>query len=124
MATKTVAILGASSNRDKFGNKSVRAHLQQGFKVFPVNPRAETIEGLKCYPSISEVPGPLDRVSIYLPPAIGLEVIEEVAACKPNEVWLNPGAESNELIRRAEELGLHVVVACSILGVGLSPASL
>lgn len=124
MSKPTVAILGASTNRDKYGNKSVRAHLQSGYEVFPVNPRAEQIEGVKCYPSIADVPEPLDRVSFYLPPALGLQVIDDVAKKNPKEVWLNPGAESEALIRRAEELGLNVVVACSIIDVGVSPSRL
>ena len=119
----TVAVLGASQNREKYGNKSVRAHLQQGYDVFPVNPKAETIEGLACYPSLADVPvAQLDRVSIYLPPGIGITMLEEIQAKNPKEVWLNPGSESAELLQRAEELGLETIQACSIVDVGLSPA--
>lgn len=117
----TAAILGASANREKFGNKSVRAHLQAGFEVYPVNPRATEIEGLKCYSSVEEVPAVLDRVSVYLPPELGLKALPGIAAVQPKEVWLNPGAESPELIARAEELGLNVIVACSIVDVGHRP---
>lgn len=124
MSKPTVAILGASTNRAKYGNKSVRAHQQQGYEVYPVNPRADVIEGLPCYPSIADVPEPLDRVSFYLPPALGLQVIDDVAKKNPKEVWLNPGAESEALIRRAEELGLNVIVACSIVAVGVFPSQL
>ncbi|MFO0949376.1 MAG: CoA-binding protein [Planctomycetota bacterium] len=122
MSKPTVAILGASTSREKFGNKSVRAHLRKGYTVYPVNPRASEVEGLPCYPSIEAIPGPIDRVSFYLPPEMGLEVIELVAAKNPKEVWLNPGTESNALIQRARDLGLNVIVACSIVDLGLTPS--
>lgn len=122
MPNKTVAIIGASSNPKKYGNISVRAHLRQGYTVYPVNPRESAIEGLPCYPSIDEVPTPLDRVSLYVSPEVGLTLIDAIAKKKPTEVWLNPGAESNALIEAAQKLGLHVIVACSIVDLGVSPS--
>ena len=73
MPSKTVAIIGASANRNKFGNKSVRAHLKQGWEVYAVNPKGGEIEGLKVLPSVKDIPVKLDRVSLYLPPAAGLK---------------------------------------------------
>lgn len=121
MRKQRVAILGASADRSKYGNKSVRAHLQAGYEVFPVNPKAEPIEGLQTYPSLADVPLPLDRVSIYLAPPLGLRQIEAIAASKPREVWLNPGAESEELLAKGRELGLNMIAGCSIVDLGLSP---
>lgn len=121
----TIAIIGASTNRAKFGNRAVRGYAQQGYEVFPIHPRAAAIEGHKAYRSILDIPvAELDRVSIYLPPEIGLQVIEEVARKPVREVWLNPGAESPELIARAHELGLNVVAACSLVAVGVNPHAL
>ena len=122
MSKPVAAILGASTNREKFGNKAVRAHVDQGFEVYPVNPRATEVEGLKCYASIADVPGPIDRVSIYLPPAIVIDELDAIASRNPKEVWLNPGAESEAVIAKATELGLNVVVACSIVNLGTSPS--
>lgn len=124
MAKPAVAIVGASKDRSKFGNKAVRAYLRQGYDVYPVNPKEETIEGLKCCGSVLEVPVGLDRISVYLPPAIGLKVLDEIAAKGAKEVWLNPGADSDAVIARATELGLQPIVACSILGVGEHPDEL
>ncbi|NUQ00695.1 MAG: CoA-binding protein [Armatimonadetes bacterium] len=118
---QTVAVLGASTNREKYGNKSVRAHLRAGWEVYPVNPRADEIEGLKCYPNLREIPTHLNRVTVYLPPKLGLAAIEEIAAVKPDEVYLNPGAESPELVARARELGLEPIQACSIIEIGQRP---
>jgi len=122
MPTPTVAILGASRDRRKYGNKSVRAHLQQGYEVFPVNPHAETIEGLKAWPDLASVPvQSLDRISVYLPPEVVLALLEEIQRRGAKEVWFNPGSDSPEVVARAEALGLDIIRACSIVNVGLSP---
>jgi uncharacterized protein len=121
----SVAVIGASRDRRKFGNKSVRAHRQQGYQVYPVNPHAESVEGLRCFPSLSQVPVErIDRVTVYVPPEVGLTLLEEIAAKSPAEVWLNPGSESDDLVRRGDALGLNLIQACSIVNVGLSPSML
>jgi predicted CoA-binding protein len=120
----TIAIIGASTDRSKFGNKAVRAYFQQGWTVYPVNPGAPIIEGLQAYRSILDVPQPIDRVSLYLPPSIGISTLEDIATVGPAELFLNPGSESDALIERAEQLGLNIVVACSIVDIGISPAQL
>jgi len=121
---KTVAVLGASADPTKYGNKAVRAYKQQGFQVFPVNPKATELEGLPVFPSISAVPVRPNLVSVYLPPAVLLKVLPEIAAKGCDELWLNPGTESPEALAEAERLGLNVIQACSIVGVGLSPSHL
>jgi len=125
MSKKTVAVIGATSDRAKFGNKSVRAHLAQGYEVFPINPKGGQIEGLQVYTNVTEVPAEkLDRVSLYVPPAIGLKLLEEIAAKGCDELWLNPGSESEELVTKARELGFDPILACSIVDVGAIPHEL
>jgi predicted CoA-binding protein len=118
---KSVAVIGASNDRSKYGNKAVRAYLLNGFKVYPVNPREETIEGLKAYRSILEIPEEVDRATLYVPPKVGLKVIEEIAEKGVKELYFNPGSESDELVEKARKLGLNPILACSILAVGLDP---
>jgi len=121
--TRTVAVIGASPERRKFGNKSVRAHLAAGYTVYPVTPNATEVEGLPAYRSIADAPaGHIDRVTVYLPPAVGLKVLPEIAARKPGEVWFNPGADAPEVLAEARRLGLNVIAACSIVNLGLSPS--
>ena len=121
---KTVAIIGASGNRNKFGNKAVRAFRQQGYTVYPVNPNATEIEGLSAYRSVRELPVRPEMISVYVPPPVLVKILPDIAAKGCDELWLNPGAESEEVLDEAERLGLKVVQACSIMGVGMSPATL
>jgi predicted CoA-binding protein len=119
---KTVAVIGASTDRRKFGNKAVRAFASAGYEVIPITPHHDTVEGLRAYASVLDVPGTIDMATFYVPPDIGLQVIEQVAQKQIAEVWLNPGAESDAIVARARALGLKPIEACSIIGIGLSPA--
>ena len=120
----TVAIIGASNNRAKFGNKAVRAFRQQGYTVLPVNLKEMEIEGLSAYRTIRDVPVRPRMVSVYLPPQVLLKILPDIAAKGCDELWLNPGTESDEVLAEAERCGLNVIQACSIVGVGMSPGSL
>jgi len=121
---KSVAIIGASNDRSKFGNKAVRAFQQQGYTVYPVNPNEAQIEGLPAYKSIRDVPARPQMISVYVPPPVLLRLLPDIAAKGCDELWLNPGTESDGALAEAEKLGLNVVRACSIVGVGVSPSHL
>jgi uncharacterized protein len=118
---KVVAVIGASSNRNKFGNRALRAYKEQGYTVVPIHPHQAEVEGLKAYKSVLDVPGPIDMASFYVPPEVGLRVIDEVARKGIPEVWLNPGADSDALIARAKALHIQPIVACSIVAIGENP---
>ena len=125
MSRPTVAIVGASANRRKFGNKAVRAFRNAGYEVYPINLKGGEIEGLTAYKSLDDLPiDRLDSVSIYLPPVAILGVLEQVARKQAGEVWLNPGTATREVVAKAELLGLNAIQACSILGVGDHPERL
>jgi uncharacterized protein len=119
---KTVAVIGASRNRRKYGNKALRAFATQGFTVFAINPNEQEVEGYRTYASVLDVPGPLDLATMYVRPEVGVRVIEELALKGVKEVWLNPGADADEVVERARALGLNAVQACSIIGIGDSPS--
>ena len=119
---KTVAVIGASSNRDKFGNKALRAFERRGYNVIPINPNEPEVEGHKTYASVLDVPIPIDMATVYVPVRPGVSVMEQLAQKGVAEVWLNPGADDERVVARAKELGLKVVQACSIIAIGESPA--
>jgi uncharacterized protein len=118
---KSVAVIGASSNRHKFGNRAVRAFRRQGYTVFPINPHEGEVEGLKTYASVLDVPEPIDMATFYVPPDVGEKVMIEVAKKGIGEVWLNPGSESNSLVQLARSLKIEPIEACSIVGIGENP---
>ena len=118
---ETVAVIGASNKRDKFSNKAVRAYMKQGYRVFPVNPRGGEIEGLAVYKSVTDIPVDLDRITVYLPPQLTYEVLDDIAKKGAGELFLNPGTESDSVIQKAKSLGLDPILACSILDIGETP---
>ncbi len=118
----SIAIIGASAKRSKFGNKAVRAYQAGGYTVYPIHPAQSEVEGLPVYKSVLDVPEFIEVASFYVSPAVGLNVIEEVARKGIRQVILNPGAESAELLHRAAELGITATVACSILAIGRHPS--
>ena len=118
---KTVAVIGASANRSKFGNKALRAFERNGYTVLAINPNEAEVEGHKTYASVLDVPGPIDMATVYVHADAGLKVMDDLAKKAVREVWLNPGADEDEVVARARQLGLNVIQACSIVGIGDTP---
>jgi len=115
------AVVGASSARAKYGNKVLRCYLQNGkAPVYPVNPRALEIEGVRCYPSLAALPERARAVSIITPPAITEATVEEAAELGIRHLWMQPGAESRRALARADELGLEVIAGgpCLLVALG------
>ena len=120
---KTVAVVGASTDRRKFGNKAVRAFRDAGYRVIPITPHHDDVEGERAYPSVVDYPGVIDMATVYLPPEIGERVVESLAQKGIGEVWFNPGADSQAVLTRAKALGIRPIQACSIIGIGMSPSA-
>jgi predicted CoA-binding protein len=118
-----IAVIGASTDRRKFGNKALRAYRAQGYTVVPINPHEASVEGERAYPSVRDVPGVIDEATLYVPPAVGVRVLDDIAARGIGTVWINPGADAPEVVARARALGLNAIVACSIMAVGEVPSA-
>jgi uncharacterized protein len=118
---KTVAVVGASNDRRKFGNKALRAFQAGGYRVVPVNPHESQIEGLRAYPSVLDIPEAIDMVTVYVQPDVALRLLAEFEQKQIAEIWINPGAESDELLVEAKRRRLNVIAACSIVGIGQNP---
>ena len=120
---QTVAIIGASNDRRKWGNKALRAFQQRGgARIYPVNPTEPEVEGLAACKSIRDVPERPQMVTVYVPPPVLLKILPDIAERGCDELWLNPGTESDAVLREAERLKLKVVQACTIIGIGMSPS--
>ena len=116
-----VAVIGASNDRRKFGNRALRAFKRQGYTVIPINPHETIVEGEPAFASVRDYPGEIDQATVYVAPEIGVGVMDDLAAKQIKEVWLNPGADAPEVVARARLLGLKTIVACSILAIGEDP---
>lgn len=117
-----VAIIGASNDREKFGNKAVRSYVAHGHVVFPVNLHETLIEGQRVYRSILDVPGVLDATLVYVQPHITLRLLPDIAKKGPGQLFLNPGSEDDAVVDLARKLGLEAILACSILAIGDTPS--
>jgi predicted CoA-binding protein len=117
--SKVWALVGASTNPEKYGNIILHNMANAGYKIYPVNPRATEIDGYKCYPGLASLPEKPAVVNFVLPAKMALPFLEEAARLGIRTVWFQPGAESAEAISRAEELGLQVIYnACCMVAKG------
>ncbi len=118
---KTVAVIGASSDRRKFGNKALRAFQAEGHRVIPINPHETDVEGVRAYASVLDVPETIDMATVYVQPEIATRLLAEFERKRIPEIWINPGAESPELLVEARRRKLNVITACSIMAIGRNP---
>ncbi len=121
--SKTVAVVGASSDRRKFGNKALRAFKAEGHRVIPINPSEREVEGMATYASVLDVPERIDMATVYVQPEVGLRLLPEFEQKQIEEIWINPGADSPELLAEARGRNLNVIFACSIVGAGQDPSA-
>jgi uncharacterized protein len=113
-----IMIIGASRDPDKYGNRALRAYVERGHEVVPINATADEVQGLKAYPSVSDPKGPIDRAILYLPAHRGVDVLDALAQRGDvAELWVSPGAESDELLDKARSLGFDPIQACAIVDV-------
>jgi len=114
------AVVGASTDRNKYGNKVFRCYLQHGLKAYPVHPKASEVEGQPCFSSLRDLPEPVRAASVITPPPMTERVVEDAHASGVEFVWMQPGAESPAAVARAEELGMTVIAGgpCVLVALG------
>ena len=112
---ETVAILGASPKPDRYAYRAFEMLREYGHRPIPINPAFTDILGEKCYPKISEVPGPIDTVTLYLGQVRSNPLIDEIIEAKPRRIIMNPGAENPALAEKAEDAGIEVVEDCTLV---------
>lgn len=115
LAAPAFAVAGASSNRDKYGNKVLRCYLQRGRTVVPINPREAMIEGVPCVSSITELPDAVKSLSIITPPAVTEELVTQAIARGIANIWMQPGAQSPAAVAACERHGINVIADGSCL---------
>jgi uncharacterized protein len=109
------AVIGASENREKYGNIVYRYLRAKNFVVFPVNPHLSEVEGDACYPSVSSLPEEVKSVIFVVPPAVTDQVVRECKTRGVTAVWMQPGAESSSAIAFARKHGIAAVYNACIM---------
>lgn len=109
------AVVGATNNEEKFGYKIFKFMKERGLDVYPVNPGITDINGIKCYPSLKDLPIKPGAVDVVVPPRIGEQVVRDCAELGIGNVWLQPGADAENVVRLAQQLGLNVVYNACIM---------
>jgi predicted CoA-binding protein len=120
LAAPAVAVVGASDDKHKYGHKVYVCYQQNGRKAYPVNPNAQTVLGDTCYADLLSLPEKVESVSIITPPAVTKKVVDDAIKAGVKNLWMQPGAESQEAIAKAEAAGLKVIHggACVLVVLG------
>ena len=120
LAGVTFAVVGASNERSKYGNKVLRCYLQNGRVAHPINPNHAEVEGLVCYATLTELSEPVHGVSIITPPHVTEQVVVDAHAAGIERLWMQPGAQSSAAIEHAQELGMSIIAGgpCLLVALG------
>lgn len=115
--SRNIAVVGMSPNVDRDSNKVGKYLIDRGYNVIPVNPTVSEIYGRKSYPSILDIPGDIkvDIVDVFRNPEASKEVVRQSVKLSPRAVWLQLGAESNEVVDLALKLNLNLVYGICIM---------
>lgn len=111
LSAPVFAVAGASQNRQKYGNKVLRCYMQNDRRAIPINPGAAEIEGQPCYPSITDIPEPIESLSIITSPPVTERVVTEAIDKGVKNIWMQPGAESPAAIEAATAADLNIIAA-------------
>lgn len=122
LETGPYAVVGASKDRAKYGNKVLRCYLQHGLKAYPINPGSAEIEGQRAYPDLGALPEPVTRISVITPPEVTEGIVTEAAGAGVGFIWMQPGAESRKAVEDAQDAGIAVVSGgpCLLVVLGYS----
>lgn len=120
LAAQAFGVVGASSNRAKYGNKCLRCYLQNGRKAIPVHPKESSVEGIDCVASVAELPDDVGSISVITPPQVTEQVVQQAAARGIKNVWMQPGAESPAAVKYCRENDINVIAdgSCMLVVMG------
>jgi len=110
-----VAVMGASTNPERYSYKAVKMLAEYNYGVLPVHPSQKPIDEIKCYPDLASINEPIDTITVYLGERNSTPLIEEIIKANPRRVILNPGAENDELKKRCQDAGIKVQEACTLV---------
>jgi len=110
-----VVVLGASPKPGRFAYKALVKLQQAGHEVLPVHPKAEEIEGIKVFSSLSDIDEPVETITLYVGPSRMTDQVEDVIALNPRRIIFNPGTESEDIQQRFEQAGIECILDCTLI---------
>ena len=110
-----VAVIGASDKPERFSYQALSLLKQKGHTVFPVHQRLKIIEGEQVYPSIKDIPDPIDTITLYVASDISTSIAADILSVKPRRIIFNPGAENLPLARQANAQGIITLDDCTLV---------
>ena len=120
LASPAFGVVGASANRQKYGNKVLRCYLQNGRRAIPVNPTEQEIEGIPCVAGIGDLPPEAESISMITPPAVTAKLVPLAIERGIRNIWMQPGAESPEAVDLCRQKGINVIAdgSCVLVVLG------
>lgn len=120
--SEAFGVVGASDDREKFGNKVLRCYMANRKTVFPVNPKTAIIEGIPCVASVADLPDTVKSISVITPPAVTEKVVEAAIAKGIRNIWMQPGAESAAAVEKCKTAGVNVIAdhTCILVVLGFN----
>lgn len=115
ISQKKFAVIGATDNPEKYGNRIVKNLKSRGYEVYPVNPKLKELEGLSCYPGLADIPVKVDVVDFVVPPAVTEEILKQCKTLGLHRIWLQPGSESETAIAFCTANHLKVVHSVCVM---------
>ena len=110
-----VAVLGASTNPERYSNKAILRLLENNHEVIPVHPALDEVEGLEVAPNLGAIDGAVDTLTMYVSPKLSSKMTDGILALKPGRVIFNPGTENAELQTALGEAGIPTLEACTLV---------
>jgi predicted CoA-binding protein len=120
MSSRKFGVAGASTDRNKYGNKVLRCYLMNNLQVIPVNPKISEIEGVATVASVKDLPEVVESLSVITPPLVTERLVEEAIAKGIKNIWMQPGAESEKAVKLCEKAGINVIAdgSCILVVLG------
>lgn len=120
LQAKRFGVVGASTDRTKYGNRVLRCYQEKGLSAVPVNPKEREVEGVPCFADVAELPDDVTSISVITPPAVTEQVVEAAIEKGIKNIWMQPGAESQKAVDRCLEAGINVIAdgSCILVVLG------
>ena len=115
----TFGFIGATNQKEKWGYKKYKKLKDEGFKVYPINPKYDHVDGDRCFPDLKSLVESLNKkpdiVITIIPPKVTEKIVEQCKIFGIKKIWMQPGSESEKAIESCNKNGIEVVYGVCIV---------